>query len=78
MKEIGSYEAKTHLPRILDEVERGQTVIITKHGRPVAKLSPVRPSPKSVEKIIEDMKRERIGRTAGVPFRTLIDEGRRY
>lgn len=39
--QIGSYEAKTHLPRLLDEVEAGASYTITKHGRPVARLVPV-------------------------------------
>lgn len=33
-------EAKTHFLRILDEVERGESVIITRHGKPVARISP--------------------------------------
>ena len=40
MREIQASEAKTHLPQILDEVERGETVIITRHGRPIARLVP--------------------------------------
>ena len=40
MREVGAYEAKTHLPRLLDEVEAGQSITITKHGRPVAVLVP--------------------------------------
>ncbi len=38
MPTIGAYEAKTHLPRLLDEVEQGASYTITKHGRPVARL----------------------------------------
>lgn len=38
--EIGAYEAKTHLPRLLAEVERGGSYVITRHGRPVARLIP--------------------------------------
>ncbi|MDO8613270.1 MAG: type II toxin-antitoxin system prevent-host-death family antitoxin, partial [Dehalococcoidia bacterium] len=41
MKQIGVYEAKTHLPRLLDEVARGESITITRHGRPVARLVPV-------------------------------------
>lgn len=41
MKRIGAYEAKTHLPRLLEEVERGERFVITRHGRPVAELAPV-------------------------------------
>jgi prevent-host-death family protein len=40
MREIQSSEAKTHLPQILDEVERGETIIITRHGRRIARIVP--------------------------------------
>ena len=40
MKEIGVFEAKTHLSEILDAVEAGESVTITKRGKPVAILSP--------------------------------------
>jgi prevent-host-death family protein len=40
MREIQASEAKTHLPQLLDDVERGETVIITRHGRAIARLVP--------------------------------------
>jgi prevent-host-death family protein len=40
---IGVFEAKTHLSRLLERAERGEEIIITRHGKPVAKLGPVRP-----------------------------------
>lgn len=40
MKEVGVLEAKTHLSALLDEVTTGAEIIITRHGRPVAKLVP--------------------------------------
>ncbi len=40
-KTVGAYEAKTTLPALLEFVERGHDVIITKHERPVARLVPV-------------------------------------
>ena len=40
MRDIQASEAKTHLPQILDEVERGETVRITRHGRPIARIVP--------------------------------------
>ena len=40
MRTIGAYEAKTHLPRLLDEVAGGAIITITKHGQPVAVLVP--------------------------------------
>ena len=41
MQSIGAYEAKTHLPRLLDRVARGESLTIARHGRPVARLAPV-------------------------------------
>jgi prevent-host-death family protein len=40
MREIEASEAKACLPQILDEVERGETVVITRHGRAIARLMP--------------------------------------
>ena len=40
MREIAASEAKTHLPQLLDDVERGETLVITRHGRPIARLVP--------------------------------------
>ncbi len=41
MREVQASEAKTHLLRLLDEIERGEAIAITRHGRPVAHLVPV-------------------------------------
>jgi prevent-host-death family protein len=40
MREIQASEAKTHLPQLLDEIERGESIIITRHGRRIARLIP--------------------------------------
>lgn len=40
MREIQASEAKTHLPQLLDDVERGETILITRHGKPIARLVP--------------------------------------
>ena len=40
MRSIQSAEAKAHLSRLLDEVERGETIVITRHGKPIARLVP--------------------------------------
>lgn len=80
MKELGAYEAKTHLSRLLDEVERGESYSITKHGRPVALLVPVTASRTgmSVAEAIDGIRRFRVGRRlGGVTPRELIDDGRR-
>jgi prevent-host-death family protein len=41
LPDIGAYDAKTHLPKLLERVQRGERFVITKHGRPVAELIPV-------------------------------------
>ncbi|MHB1326242.1 MAG: type II toxin-antitoxin system Phd/YefM family antitoxin [Thermoleophilia bacterium] len=41
MAKVGAYEAKTHLPSLLDRVKNGERFVITRHGQPVAELVPV-------------------------------------
>ncbi|HKE26428.1 MAG TPA: type II toxin-antitoxin system prevent-host-death family antitoxin [Bryobacteraceae bacterium] len=40
MREIGAFEAKNKLAALLDQVEKGEEIVITRHGRPVARLVP--------------------------------------
>jgi prevent-host-death family protein len=40
MREIQASEAKTHLSQLLDAVERGETIVITRQGRAIARLVP--------------------------------------
>lgn len=75
--EVGAYEAKTHLPALLERVARGEQIIITKHGRPIARLVPIGKS--DVERRREAIARLKVfrkGRTLGVPIKQLIEEGR--
>jgi prevent-host-death family protein len=79
MTEVGAFEAKTHLSRLLDQVERGETIVITRRGKPVARLSPVQdPSRDERRDAIAQLKELRSGQTlGGLSLRELIDEGRR-
>ena len=79
MRSIGAYEAKTHLPRLLDEVSKGERITITKHGHPVAVLIPPdETSARDVDAIVQRFREFRRGnRLGGVSIRELIDEGRR-
>ena len=80
MIEVGSYEAKTHLPRLLDRVARGERITITKHGVPVAMLVPVENRSKmSRQEAVEAMRAFRKGhRLDGLTIREMIEEGRKY
>ena len=81
MDTIGSCEAKTHLPALLERVAKGASITITKHGVPVARLVPVQQaSEMSLEQAIDELKRFGKGRKLpkGTTVRDLIQEGRRY
>ena len=79
MAQIGAYEAKTHLSRLLERVERGETFTITRHGRPVAELRPVREGTgPSIDEAIAGLRAFRHGRSlGGTTIRELIEDGRR-
>jgi prevent-host-death family protein len=81
MHTVGAYEAKTHLPQLLDRVARGEEIRITRNGRPVARLVPEPPQEKTdVRAVIAEIREFRKGRKLGddVSIRDLIDEGRRF
>jgi len=59
MKNIGAFEAKTHLSKLLDRVGKGETFVITKRGKPIASLSPIAPGKQQgVRDLIEGYRRE--------------------
>jgi prevent-host-death family protein len=67
MREIQASEAKTRLPQLLDDVERGETLVITRHGRAIARIVPeayLRQA--EIDKAIDDIKalRKRTGKIA--------------
>jgi prevent-host-death family protein len=79
MKQVGVYEAKTQLPRLLDSVERGETITITRHGKAVARLVPVRANRMTVEEAIQAMRAFREEHSLdGLTIKELIEEGRKY
>jgi prevent-host-death family protein len=79
MVEVGAFEAKTHLSNLLDQVERGETVVITRHGKPVARLVPMTGSSMDDRRrAIAQLKELRKGQTlGGLAVRELVDHGRR-
>ena len=58
MSEIGAFEAKNKLSALLDRAERGEEIVITRRGRPVAKLVPVGPGrdPRRVREAIAGLR----------------------
>ena len=82
MTSVGSYQAKTHLPELIERVSRGEKILITRRGVPVALLTqPPRQPVRDVRQIVEDMLafRDKFGPTLGkMTVREAIEKGRRY
>lgn len=74
---INADDAQTCLPRLLEQVERGDSVTITQHGRAVARLVPVG-SRSNPESVIAAVRQARAGvHLDGGSVREVIEEGRR-
>ena len=81
MESVGAYEAKTHLPQLLDRVASGEEIQITRNGRPVARLVPEPAEEASdIRSVIAQIREFRKGRKLGddLSIRELIEEGRRF
>ena len=80
MSEIGAFEAKTHLPRLLKRVQAGERFVITRHNRPVAELIPFRTHDTGkIRAAIDDLKAfQKTHDLGGLSVRQMIEEGRRY
>ncbi|MHB8218247.1 MAG: type II toxin-antitoxin system Phd/YefM family antitoxin [Candidatus Sulfotelmatobacter sp.] len=86
-REVGAFEAKNTLGSLLDRVERGEEIVITRHGRPVARLVPntqnidqdkVRAAFERIRESARQLARENPGRPAfdWKEIKKLRDKGR--
>ncbi len=76
---VGAYDAKTRFSELLEKVESGEEITITRHGTPVAKLVPVKKkaTPEERRAAIERIKKMSRGLSlGGLKIRDLINEGR--
>lgn len=83
MVEVGTFEAKTHLTQLLERVAKGERIVITRRGKPVAMLVPPEARPQTdVSAVVRDMlafrdqQGPKLGR--GLSIRKLVEEGRRF
>ena len=82
MLEIGAFEAKNKLSALLEKVERGEEVVITRRGRPVAKLVPISSTHDrdkaraAVQRIRELAKKMNLGPFDWNEWKKYRDEGR--
>ncbi|MCA9999612.1 MAG: type II toxin-antitoxin system prevent-host-death family antitoxin [Anaerolineales bacterium] len=79
METVGAYEAKTHLPKLLERVVKGECITISRHGIPIAILQPYDNRLNSnVSSVIAELRQFRKGkRTDSLSIRDMIEEGRR-
>ena len=77
---IGAFEAKTHFSQIIEKAEHGADFIVTRRGKPVAKIIPFKQEPEmtfkeAVEQLQEFRKHFR-GKPGSFNVREAIEEGR--
>jgi prevent-host-death family protein len=80
MTTVGDLDARKRFPQLLEQVEAGETVVITRDGRPVARLVPAAGQAPGAETaaLIERWIEARKGVTlGGLRVRDLVEEGRR-
>jgi prevent-host-death family protein len=76
---VGAYEAKTHFSELLKKAEEGETVVVTRHGVPVAHIVPIGKKTDDAKGAMEELhrfRRERRPTLGGISLRELIEEGR--
>jgi prevent-host-death family protein len=82
MKAVGAFEAKNKLSALLDLVEQGEEVVITRHGREVARLVPPRgivnreEARAAIRRIRERAERAKLGSSDWSEWKAYRDEGR--
>ncbi len=80
MREIQASEAKTHLPQLLDAVENGETIVITRHGRRIARIVPEKSlRQEEIKQAMANIRalRRRTGRISAAEILSARNEGRR-
>jgi len=77
---VGAYDARTHFAELLNRVERGDEITITRHGAPVARLVSIRKAATAAERqsaILAMRQLAARNRLEGLRIRDLVAEGRR-
>jgi prevent-host-death family protein len=71
-REVQASEAKTHFARLLNEVERGETIVISRHGQAIARIVPeAHVRQQEIDRAIEDLKELR-KQTGGVTLEEIL------
>jgi prevent-host-death family protein len=82
LREVGAFEAKNRLGQLLDLVEQGEVVVITRHGKEVARLVPARPirsreqALAAIRRIRDRAEQRKLGPFDWSEWKSYRDEGR--
>ena len=82
MRQVGAFEAKNKLGQLLDLAEQGEEIIITRHGKEIARLVPARPTRSrdaaraAIRRMRERAERLKLGRFDWSEWKSYRDEGR--
>jgi prevent-host-death family protein len=82
LREVGAFEAKNRLGQLLDLVEQGEVVMITRHGKQVARLVPARPvrsqeqARAAIRRIRDRAEQRKLGPFDWSEWKSYRDEGR--
>jgi prevent-host-death family protein len=81
-QKIGAFEAKTHFSSILEKAEQGADFIITRRGKPVAKIIPFQQEPEMTRKealeSFRELRKKYRGKPGDFNIREAIEDGRKY
>jgi prevent-host-death family protein len=80
-QQIGAFEAKTHFSQIIEKAANGEDFVVTRRGKPVAKIIPFKQEPEMTRQeafaqLIEMRKRYK-GKPGSFNIREAIEEGRK-
>jgi prevent-host-death family protein len=79
MARVGAFEAKTNFSALLERAERGEQIVITRRGKPVARLMPLAPADGEASQAMARLRELRKGTTlGGLSWKELRDAGRKY
>jgi len=79
-EEVGAFEAKTHLSELLREAAAGRSFVITRRGKPLARLVPyvAEQEAGNHSRLLEQLRQVRKQVQGEIDVRELIEEGRRW
>lgn len=79
LKQVSTFEAKTHLSKMIVKVEHGESFTITKRGKPVAQIIPYKAESKEVNysELVDSIKKIRTKIKGSINLKQMKESGRK-